>query len=118
MVAPSGTWSLRYSDGSANAYRIDGDGDGATFDYDPVTPERSSTGMYSGGDPRKGRLDAARVAQLWAQVRALEAKTALHVEDRAKGTGVFAITEAGATRTFIIARGPELLAFDELVAAL
>ncbi|HEY5928197.1 MAG TPA: hypothetical protein VIV11_41200 [Kofleriaceae bacterium] len=118
MALPSGAWSLQYADGSANAYSINGDGDAATFEYDPVTPERSSTGMYSGGDPRKGPLDAARVVELWTQVRALEANAGLHTTERAKGTGAFSIMEAGATRSFIIERGPELLAFDALLAAL
>ncbi len=117
MSAPSGAWSLEYADGSANAYRIKGDGDGARFKYLPVTPERSSTGMYSGGAPRDAHLDAAQTAGLWRRVGALEAATHLQTADRMKGTGAFHVTDAGGTRAFIILRGPELLAFDELVQA-
>lgn len=112
------TWTIVYRDGSANAYRFAAAGEGATFSYDPVTPERSSTGMYSGGDPRSGELSPAVSAELWQRVRALEANTALHVADRGKGTGAFGIDESSGNRTFIIARGPELVAFDAFVAAL
>lgn len=109
---------LIYRDGSANAYRFTADGDGARFVYDPVTPERSSSGTYSGGDPRAGRLDAAQLATLWQHVRALETNTALHVTDRGKGTGLFLIAAASGERSFIIVRGAELLAFDTFVGAL
>ncbi len=109
---------LEYSDGSANAYRFVVEGNTATFVYDPVTPEHSSTGMYSGGPPRAGRLDAAQLAVLSQDVRALEMTTALHVSDRGKGTGAFHITDDSGSRSFIIARGSELARFDALVAAL
>lgn len=107
--------SILYSDGSANAYRFEGDG---RFDYDPVTPERSSTGMYSGGDPRSRRLDAEQLASLWQRVQALAEASALHVEDRAKGTGSFHLVDHTGTRSFIIKRGAELEAFDDFVQAL
>ncbi len=110
-----GTWWLDYADGSANAYHVSGDG---RFEYVPVTPERSSTGMYSGGDPRQLQLDAQTLAELRERVRALEANAALHVEDRGKGTGAFAVRDEAGERSFIIRRGPELLAFDELIAGL
>lgn len=112
------TWSVGYADGSANLYRFRGDGSGATFDYEPVTPERSSTGTYWGGPPRTGRLDAATLASLWQHVRMLEADVALHVEDRMKGTGAFTVTDAAGTRSFVIKRGPELAAFDAFLGAL
>ncbi len=112
------SWSIGYSDGAANAYHFRRDEDGAHFAYDPVTPEQSSTGRYSGGDPRSGRLDAEKLAELWAHVRALEANTALHGEDRNKGTGAFHVVEGSSTRRFIISRGPELAAFDSFVASL
>ena len=34
-----------YADGSANLYSLNGN----TLSYDPVRPEESSTGTYSGG---------------------------------------------------------------------
>ena len=110
----SPAWSIDYRDGSANAYHFHPD----TFEYVPVTPAQSSTGTYSGGEPRAGRLDATAVETLWRLVRAFEVAVALHVEDRMKGTGAFSVTDVAGTREFIIARGPELAAFDAFAAAL
>lgn len=112
------SWSIDYADGAANTYRFRVDGEVARFEYIPITPAQSSTGMYSGGDPRSGTLDAAALAALWIHVRALAANTAVHVEDRGKGTGAFRVVEGSTTRDFIIARGPALAAFDSFVAAL
>ncbi len=119
MTTPAGPWSITYADGSANAYHLasDGGGDGATLEYRPVTPAQSSSGQYSGGEPRRGRLDAAQVIELWRQLAALEANPKLHTTDRMKGTGAFQLTDAAGSRAFIIQRGPALLAFDALLAA-
>jgi hypothetical protein len=115
---PDAPWTLAYADGSANSYKIWSDADGAAFEYDPITPAESSTGMYSGGDPRAGRVDATTLASIWQQVRDLEANTAEHSPDRNKGTGSFSITEPSGQRAFIVNRTPALLAFDELLAGL
>jgi hypothetical protein len=111
-MTPPAPWTLAYHDGSANAYWF---ADTGEFRYRPITPAESSTGTYSGGDPRAGILDAATLAALWKHVRALETNTAIHGPDRNKGTGMFAISEAGVKREFIVERGPELLAFDAFV---
>ena len=110
--------SITYSDGSANRYVFQATGDGVRFEYEPTRPEQSSTGMYSGGDPRAGLLDAATTTALLDQIRTLEGRTTLHVRDRAKGTGQFHIRDERGERSFIIARGPALLAFDDFVRAL
>ncbi len=112
------SWSIDYADGSANTYRFRADGEVAHFEYIPITPEQSSTGLYSGGDPRSGVLDAITLAALWQHVRELEANAAVHVEDRGKGTGAFRVVEGSATRSFIVARGPALAAFHSFVSGL
>jgi hypothetical protein len=118
MSTPTPPWSIRYADGSANHYSIDSDGDGATFDYDPVRPEQSSTGTYSGGDPRSGRLDAAQVTSLWQRIAALEGNRAVHQEDRNKGTGAFHLTDASGSRSFIIQMGDDIRGFDDYLRTL
>jgi hypothetical protein len=115
---PDTPWTLDYADGSANRYRIWSDGDGASFEYDPVTPAESSTGMYSGGDPRAGKVDATTLASIWQQVRDLEANTAQHTAERGKGTGAFTITDPSGERAFIVDRTPQLVAFDDLLAGM
>lgn len=104
-------WSLTVADGSANRYRFDCDARGVVqFAYEPVTPEMSSTGRYSGGPPRGETLDAkdARLAELWRQLKALEAEPALHTPDRAKGTGAIGWTTPAGQRDFIVLRGERL----------
>jgi hypothetical protein len=97
---------ISYADGAANLYRFVEDDGGVHFTYDPVTPERSSTGTYSGGDPREERfpVDDPRYLELRRHLAALEADPSIQVERRDKGTG--AITIDG--RSFVIARGPAL----------
>jgi hypothetical protein len=114
-------WTLVYADGSANVYTFKQPAAGAdvVFEYDPVRPEESSTGMYSGGEPRTASIPAAdpRVAELWNRVEKLEATTTLHQPDRGKGTGAFALTTPAGTRQFIIAMGAELSDFHAFAAA-
>lgn len=88
------------------------------FVYDPIRPEQSSTGTYSGGDPRSGRLDAATVAELWRRVDALAANTAIHQADRNKGTGMFDLQGGTGPRAFIVEMGADIRAFDEFLRTL
>jgi hypothetical protein len=118
MLPPTTFDEMTYRDGNANTYRFHAAGDGARFEYDPITPERSSTGMYSGGDPRSGLLGADQLASLWEHVTALASNPAIQVADRGKGTGLFVIKATNRERSFIIVRGAELQAFDAFVGAL
>lgn len=108
-------WTLTYADGSANVYRFTATAAGVRFVYDPMTPARSSTGMYSGGEPVDTTIaiDDPRIATLWDHARALEADTAHHVTDRNKGDGALMIDG----RTFLVARAGTR-AFETWLAAL
>ncbi len=105
-MTPAPPWTLLYADGSANVYRFEATAAGIRFVYDPVTPERSSTGTYCGGDPIDTRLalDDARIAEVWRHATLLEADPAHHAADRCKGDGAITITSAGATRRFFVVR--------------
>jgi hypothetical protein len=105
-MIPPPPWTIAYADGSANAYRFEATAAGVRFVYDPMTPARSSSGMYSGGDPaeRMLSLDDPRIAELWQQVRALEADTAHHASERCKGDGAVTLSGDGATRSFLVVR--------------
>lgn len=116
-----GSWTVIYSDHSGNAYRFSqrGEAHPAVLDYDPVTPEESSSGTYSGGDPYKGTLTPEEVERLWVEVRDLEASTAGHSSKRRMGTGSFRVTEAGgALRRFIVSNGPSRRRFDAFARSL
>jgi hypothetical protein len=118
-AVPAGPWSISYSDGSGNTYEVASDVGGATFSYDPMTPAESSSGTYSGGEPRSGRLDAATIEQLWTRVRALEAEAAREATERAMTTGAFSVSEGGlAERSFVVQPSAALAAFDRFVSGL
>ncbi len=116
---PDAPWSIHYADGSANAYHLSHPGAEADvlFEYVPVTPERSSTGRYSGGPPRQEALpaDDPRLAELWRLIALLQADTSLHTSERAKGTGALSVTTGTGKRDLIIQRGPALTELDQLL---
>jgi len=111
-------WTVAYADGSANAYRFwQTSADGAAqFEFTPVTPERSSSGTYSGGTPKAGTLDAEAIEALWAQVDALMGNPELHTEARAMGTGSFTVTQGGDEVRFLVVAGEPLAKFDVLLS--
>lgn len=115
-------WSLEYADGSANVYRLTQarPGDEVRFEYVPVTPAQSSTGTYSGGDPKQARLapDDPRVEALWKRVETLEADPSLRAPARAKRTGQFTVTTPSGAREFIVQPGPTLDEADALFQGL
>ncbi len=113
---PALPWTVNYADGSANAYRLEATAGGVRFVYEPVTPERSSTGMYSGGDPIDTQLalDDPRLAAIWRHVAAVEADPSLHVAERHKGDGAFLVDSDGVTRRFMVVRRA-ILELDDLL---
>jgi hypothetical protein len=115
----SDSWSVTYSDHSGNVYRFwkTGTEEGARFSYEPIQPETSSSGIYSGGSPRQGMLDTNAIATLFAWIRELGAATSSHCQERRKGTGSFRIREGDEIpRRFLIAAGARRQAFDEFIA--
>jgi hypothetical protein len=105
-MTPEPPWSLVYADGSANVYRFEAEPGRVRFAYEPVTPEKSSTGFYSGGNPVNDLLppDDPRLATLWERATALEADPAHHADERNKGDGAFTVTTGGQRRRFLVVR--------------
>ena len=117
---PTPPWSIIFADPSGNSFHfLQPSADAkAEFEYTPVTPERSSSGTYSGGMAARGELTPTQVQQIWTKIRELRADTALHVENRMMGTGSFRVSEVGQQYDFIVQSGPSVSAFTELVAPL
>jgi hypothetical protein len=105
MTVRATPWTVSYSDGSGNGFVFRGAAAGATFDYLPVDPARSSSGTYSGGAPRSGDIEPDGVEGLWSLVEKCGAASAEHTPDRSKGTGAFDIETSTGTRTFILTLG-------------
>ncbi len=94
------------ADGSNNVTRVQRGPDepDARWSYDPMTPERSSSGTYSGGDPAEGVLDDAAVTDLWVAVDAALSDESGHAEARAMGTVSLTVTRGGDTQTVVLDR--------------
>jgi len=116
---PKAPWLVTYSDGSANGYRFwrDSEGEAAHFEYSPVQPKESSTGMYSGGESANGVLNPRQVEEVWQRILRLESDTKLRETERMKGTGAFAVKTSGGNRKFIIKDGPALVAWNQFLSS-
>ena len=113
-LPPAGPWQIVVADGSGNRWTIDGDGPGARWRFAPVQPSESSSGVYSGGTPGEGDLDADTTAAVWTRVRGLLGDPSVQVVDRAMGTVMVHLEVGGRTRHAIVKRGPG----DEVVSLL
>jgi hypothetical protein len=119
MSAVDAPWSVTYHDGSGNGFRFweDLEEAGALFEYSPVLPETSSSGVYCGGEVRKGRVDDQHIGEPWRSVRMLEAESSLRAGSRMMGTGAFRLQDPdGGAREFIVCDGPLLCEFNEFLA--
>ncbi|HEY3445331.1 MAG TPA: hypothetical protein VGK67_03160 [Myxococcales bacterium] len=111
----TGRSSARYADGSGNVYALEGD----RLRYSPVTPEASSSGTYSGGDPFEKTLSPQDLSDLTRALdAALEAKGS-HIQDRVMMSGAVTLERTGERQSFILAAGcPEQRALEAVLARL
>ncbi len=117
---PAAPWTLRYHDGSNNGTvfsRAAAGGD-VLFEYNPMTPAKSSSGTYSGGAARTGVATPTQVARLWDLVKKLEGATEAHAERRSMGTGSLKISTPEGERSLLIRAGAELSELDALLKPL
>jgi hypothetical protein len=75
--------SIRYIDGNNNAYTIDPD----RVAYEPVPMARSSSGMYSGGEPKSAAITTEQHRAIVALFERIIADSAIHLASRPKGCG-------------------------------
>ncbi len=118
-MTPAPPWSIAFTDGCNNHYAVVASQAGVIqFEYTPMTPERSSSGLYSGGAPRRGVLVPPQVAELWAHVRTLIEQTASHVELRTKGTAVISTRVDGICVSYRLAASEPRSAFETWLSGL
>lgn len=92
-----------YADGSANLYSLNGN----TLSYDPVRPEESSTGTYSGGDPKTVQLTRPQADSIRLLLNEAFNNTADQIPDRVKGSGAVYINDGKNQKKFILRQGSE-----------
>jgi hypothetical protein len=74
---------LRYIDGNNNAYVIEAD----RLSYEPVTPAQSSSGTYSGGEPKRAAITSDQHASITALIDRIVTDGANHLATRPMGCG-------------------------------
>ena len=99
---------IKYYDGSNNLYRIYPD----KIDYYPMTPERSSSGTYSGGEPWEQEISEERYQQIWQMIQEVVQMKTVHLQNRTMGSGMLHIPEEEMTRRIIFSRGKFMRKFE------
>ncbi len=74
---------ILYSDGSGNTWTVSP----TTVDYNPVQPETSSSGIYSGGKNYTKAITTEQFQLLKMAVSAALADKEAHITNRVKGSG-------------------------------
>ena len=92
---------FRYYDGSGNGYIIKQ----GNFTYEPVTPERSSSGTYSGGKAVSRAISEKEVATLEALFNKAVTSANEHQDDRAMMTGLVVIENGEDTLRVVLKPG-------------
>jgi hypothetical protein len=113
-------WILNFSDGSGNQYTVTSagaEGPGRLV-YNPVTPEESSSGVYSGGSPADVQISSENTSELWRRVLALEQNTARHAKGRSMGSGSFRTKTVDGNSRFLMSMGAELGDFTTFISSL
>jgi hypothetical protein len=90
-----------YADGSANRYIITT----SKLEYDPVTPAESSTGTYSGGDPKIVTISAAQFEEIGQLFDKALRNEAVHIQDRMKTSGEILVIKGDAQTRVVLAPG-------------
>jgi hypothetical protein len=72
-----------YVDGNNNEYRISMD----SLYYNPITPIESSSGEYSGGNPKQVKITTAEYTQIESIIQAIKKDKPNHSKTRQMGMG-------------------------------
>jgi len=85
-----------YFDGSANEYVVTPN----SITYHPMTPDRSSSGRYSGGDPWTATISSEDFVRLEDLFKKSIANKTDQIKDRNMGTGMLVITPGNKSYIF------------------
>ncbi|MEM7102560.1 MAG: hypothetical protein AAF502_05445 [Bacteroidota bacterium] len=108
------TLTYHYIDGSNNQYIITPD----TISYKPMTPELSSSGTYSGGEPKDKKISPELYEQISKAFQSAKAAKWEHIEKRQMGSGmVKAFTEGELEYKFLLAMRSNLKSQIETLLA-
>ena len=113
-------WELSFSDGSNNNYhfRLNASFPTGILEYDPIQPQESSSGIYSGGEPKNISVSPEIAQQIRERVTRLAADKKNHTEMRTMGSGDFVLKEPSGESRFLYANGKVLTEFTAFLRGL
>jgi hypothetical protein len=79
--------SFSYTDGSNNSFHISPE----NLKYEPIQPEFSNTGFYSGGEPQQLALSDDQYQHLLKLAKAALEDKGSHLKNRPKGSGTLSM---------------------------
>jgi len=103
--------SIQYSDQNNNHYSITR----TSLIYTPVTPEESSSGVYSGGDPAEVQLTKDEFNTILSLSEKIMKASEGNEMKREMLTSVLVISEEGKSRKAILKRSEARSALEELL---
>ena len=107
----SDTTIYEYADGNGNVYILTS----SSLEYVPVKKEKSSSGSYSGGSPKKITITSTQYKSIKDLLDAALENTSIHIKDRVMMSGVVRISGSQANQSCIIKPGSEELSRIEKV---
>ncbi len=90
--------TINYADKFGNSYRIVD----AQLTYSPISELQSSSGTYSGGEPKKLELTEEQMAELELLFKKAIKNERIHVTQRKMGSSRMSISNEGKVETYII----------------
>ncbi|MEM2047780.1 MAG: hypothetical protein QW566_05535 [Candidatus Jordarchaeales archaeon] len=92
-----------YVDGSGNTYTLTLEGKKAKVKYEPMTPETSSSGFYSGGEPFEKEMTDDELFNQIARIAMHAIRSSDRISKRVMGSGLLIIEDANSKREAILA---------------
>jgi hypothetical protein len=91
--------TLHYINALGSTYTLQPD----SLTYDPMKPERSSSGMADGGDPAARAITSGEYQSLKARFEAAIAAKDQHIKTRLKGCGTISVETDGKSAAYFLA---------------
>ncbi len=108
IVAIDEPIKIVYNDGNANTYVITS----KNFTYKPVKPMKSSSGTYSGGEPKYFEIDNSKFNNIFIRAEQIVTNDKIKINTRQMGTGFIKITFKNSEIKSYISRCDELKEFQ------
>lgn len=111
MTTPA---NYEYADGNANVYVITP----IELKYIPVTPEESSSGTYSGGEPKNIAITPAQFQTLEALFENALSNTETHMENRVMMSGLVSRTGSNKKQCILKPGSEDIAAIEKALKSI